>query len=346
MEPASLLAVTPTLPEPNLLDLPRRTPSDRWCRAVSTRSENRKSGTTSPCRPRTSLSIEELRATARLYAFGLDPVPDLPIPAGTTGLSWVEFARLADKYYLRLFKDARKYGSCDEDTASDLVQETLAALAEGHHSFCGDSKPYTWMHATLRNKIRDYLEKEQRLRRERACALAYLRRPRKPSVEDDQEEAEREGTSNKPLTAIFRDTISMHEGKREPYAEMNVSPMTHDQQDVPDDDAEALAEIEAEKVDHTILKSVASVLPDPLAAPPDALELAMLSERREALLKARRAVGVPDTIWAALRDVYVMDESWSKVGAKLNFDEETLKYEARKELLALREYLVKLGYEG
>ncbi len=108
-----------------------------------------------------------------------------------------EFEKLAEQYDLRLFKDAKKHGAGDDDTAREMVQETLADLSRTFSSFRGESNPYTWFHAVLRHKIRDRIAQKMKDRRERAIARSYAR-PHK-GLEADTTKAEEVSPEENPL---------------------------------------------------------------------------------------------------------------------------------------------------
>lgn len=52
------------------------------------------------------------------------------------------------------------YKVSDPELAKDLVQDTFLAAAEKIDSFRGDSKPKTWLHSILNNKIIDFYRKK------------------------------------------------------------------------------------------------------------------------------------------------------------------------------------------
>ena len=81
-----------------------------------------------------------------------------------------EFETALSSAYPRLLADAKKH-SVGED-AEEIVQETLLAATEDLGSFLRGSALYTWLHAILRNKLRDHIERRQRQRNERTMARA------------------------------------------------------------------------------------------------------------------------------------------------------------------------------
>ena len=66
-----------------------------------------------------------------------------------------------DKYGDQLFRFAMARVR-NQDTAEDLVQDTLMAAIQNEHQFKGESTEKTWLIGILKNKIIDHIRKESR----------------------------------------------------------------------------------------------------------------------------------------------------------------------------------------
>ena len=90
-----------------------------------------------------------------------------------------QLTQWVDDYAERLYR-AAALATCADD-AGDLCQDVFLVAARSGETFSGQSTPYTWLYAILRNLIRDRRRKFAR----RAGAVPIDRPPRAISPEQD-----------------------------------------------------------------------------------------------------------------------------------------------------------------
>jgi RNA polymerase sigma factor (sigma-70 family) len=238
----------------------------------------------------------------------------------------------------RLLRFARKHGARDNDEAEELVQETLSTLDPA--TFHGESSFGTWVRKALRNKLRDRIELNQRRRRERKVALAFLasdiaprnissltegvsldEEPTIPWLEVEPEAAE--------AVVPVRGGGQFRE-RRDAHDEEDLAPVAPLEPEAEDD----------EKLQRTF-RGLRHVLPDPsdapLELPPDEFAEAGEAHARTETRARYLLTMIPDPkIRRAVERIYREDTPLDEVAAELGYDPTRLGAAIEREFARLR----------